>query len=399
MAQALILVNGSPGPNTDVPINTSVALSNQNTGGETTYLWTILDQPAGATDSLSASNIQSPSFTPRKEGTYLLQIVVNAGPSQLVNRTVVAVRQVKTRTRVPAAGETTEAATATGWALAVDALLQLVDTIRADPGVTVCVAGASGLAINDVVKMSGQATILSGLPGQQTLPSVTKALATTSADMDQSLGVVLGAVDGGAIASGSIVYVRRFGQVSGLSGSPVVGDPVYASDTATLALAAGTVPRKVGTVIASAAGVYAVFLDGSYCDLGAIGSTPDVRTWGNSATTASPSTTEYLDPNWYRGAAAGTEIVFEVPYACVASRLRVRAATGPTGGNVVFTLRKNAADTALTATLLAAGTSATDLVNTVTFAAGDRISMKAASGTGVSVGCVNVLASLQLRRL
>ena len=57
------------------------------------------------------------------------------------------------------------------------------------------------------------------------------------------------------------------------------------------------------------------------------------------------------------------------------------------GNSVAFTARKNVADTALTATISgAAQTTNSDLVNSVTYAAGDRISMKLVKSAGMPAG-------------
>lgn len=400
MPQALITINAVAGSNVDLPINTLVQLGNTGIGGETTYAWTIVDQPPGSTDALSNPAIINPTFTPKKEGTYLLRLIVNAGPSQLSNQVVAAVRFLKTRIRVPAAGETNEASTSQGWSATPGAsdVLRLVDTMRADPTVVVASAGAGGLAVNDVVKFSGTATIKSTLPGQEIIPSVTKALANVAADMYQPLGVVVGEVGGGAIVNGSILLVRRFGQVAGLAGAPAVGAPVFASDTATLSLTAGTTPRRVGVVIAAAA-TYTMIFDGAFFG------TPDappVISFGDDSTGNAAATTTYGDP-WYgtrtsRGAAFETFIALHTPGVIRNARLRAYAGGGPTGDKVTFTLRKNAVDTAITFDVLVGVVTGSDLVNSVTFVAGDRFSLKQVSGPVLTKGVENYTVTLEYTR-
>lgn len=255
MPQALITVNGVPGSNLDVPINTLINLSNQNTGGETTYDWTILSQPPGAADSLSSTTIQSPTLTPTKEGTYLLRIVVNAATDNLSNQVVVSVRHLKTRTRVPAAFEEAEAG-AQGWSdpNGADDVLRLAQERTTDPGVAVVAAGEV-LAVGAVVRFAGTTIIKSGLPGEETLPSAFLAEAATATEVDGPLGYVVSSVDGGGIAIGTLINIRQFGIVDGIDlGSPAVGDRVYVSDTGTLSLAPGANERIVGEVIANGAG-------------------------------------------------------------------------------------------------------------------------------------------------
>ena len=64
MPQALITVNAVVGSNDDLPIDTLVTLANDNVGGETTYLWEIVDQPVGTADTLSSTSAPSVTFTP-----------------------------------------------------------------------------------------------------------------------------------------------------------------------------------------------------------------------------------------------------------------------------------------------------------------------------------------------
>jgi len=262
MVQALITVNSVAGSNTDLAINTSVQLNNTNNGGESTFAWQILDQPVGTTDSLSNAALQNPTFTPKKEGTYLIELVVNASlASEARNRVVCRVRQLKTRTQVPAAGETTESGSR-GHAAAVEEILKLVDTIRADPGVLVIQLGYNATA-KDVVRFTDSAVIKSGLPGQETVPVATLALATQAYVLTEELGLVMSAVDGGALSSGKLAYVRMLGLQTGCTIASVVDeDPIYVSDTGGLSRTVGTNTRRVGKAVSASAGVAAVFFRG-----------------------------------------------------------------------------------------------------------------------------------------
>lgn len=251
MTQASISVNTVVGSNTDLPINTLVQLNNVGNGGETTYAWTILDQPPGTTDSLSSSTVQNPTFTPKKEGSYLIQLVVNASLSdEQTNRVVCAVRQLKTRIRVPAAGETTEADSNDGYAADANDALRLVDTARADPGVVVAQLGYAATA-KQVVYFNGIATIKSTLPGQEVVPVVALASSTGPVPADASravLGMVLAAVDGGALSSGKLAYVRLYGLVLAVTvgGSPADETEVFLGVAGAISTS-GT--RSVGRII------------------------------------------------------------------------------------------------------------------------------------------------------
>lgn len=251
MASSNIKINGVAASNNDLPINTLVQLDNQNTGGELTFLWAIIDQPSGPADVLSSTIIQNPTFTPQKEGTYLIELIVNQSlPSEVRNRKIAAVRQLKTRERVPAADETIEDGSR-GWAGAAGAFLQKVDNASSDPVIVVGQTGAAALTVGNIVRCTGVATIKAGLPGQENVPSFTIANATTLTNVDEPLGIIIGAVDGtgGPYAAGVLVRVRIIGLFEGASGAgAVVGNPVYVSDLGTLALTVGTVTRQVGTV-------------------------------------------------------------------------------------------------------------------------------------------------------
>ena len=253
---ANITINGAPGSDTDLPINVLVQL---NTDVATTYTWAILDQPEGAADALSAVGIQNPTFTPRKEGTYLLRLIADLGLGSESRQTVVAaVRHLKSRRRIPAAGEVAEADLVRGWA--TDANRMLTDLDDAETGRwerVVCVADEPGLARGDVVYCSQRRTLKAGLPGEEYRPGVRKALAST-ANVLNWLGVLEGDVDGNPNpAADSAVVVRAFGRFGPTAGVPTaLLDPVYATDTGVLGLTPGTNRRQVGVVVQFGGGTF-----------------------------------------------------------------------------------------------------------------------------------------------
>ena len=254
MPQAQITVNGVAGSNDDLPINTIVLLNNNGIGGETTYNWTILDQPAGTADVLSNAAIQNPSFTPKKEGTYLLLLVVNQGTgTEVRNQVIVGIRQVKNRERIPAAGETTEDSAPEGWHIALSKQLQRVDALGADlMGTTVGVAAVGGLQVGDVLHVVGTTTIKTGLPGQETVPTFNKAPANVADNVNAALFILVGGVDGSPTpGNGAVIRVRAFGMVYGLVGSPAgIGSLIFASDAARPTVTSGTNTRRIGSVAA-----------------------------------------------------------------------------------------------------------------------------------------------------
>lgn len=263
--QAQITINAVVGSVTTLPLGTLVQLNNNGLGDETTYLWTILAQPEGPTDALSSTSIQAPTFTPTKEGSYLLRLVVNLGqPNEQTDQVVAAVRELETGDRIPAAGETTEVDPADGWAnTAVDRILQRV-TRFTDSGIAIGSAGVGGLVPGDVVWVTDTTTIATGLPDERTVPVFTKALATDPLAMSSDLFIVQQGV-GGSLSPGlgDLVRVVQFGLFGGVPYGvlPTVGDPIYVSDLGTLDLTPGTLERQLGNVASAGGGTYTGWFD------------------------------------------------------------------------------------------------------------------------------------------
>jgi hypothetical protein len=272
--QARVKINGTDGSNLNLPIGVLVSLSNDNIGGETSYLWAILDQPAGPADNLSSTSSATPTFTPNKEGTYLIRLVVNGPPlsPSFENQVTAGILQIKTGTRVPAAGETVESSASEGWhGTALEQSLQLLDTMRADPMLVVGVAGSSVPTRGAVVYASGETTLKSGLPGQENVPTFDTALATSTSNMAQPLFVVEAAVLGGAISGGTIIYARRVGKFTGVTDAGAVGADMFVSNAGAMSSTPGANRRKIGSIIEAAAGVVDVMFDSSVYDAGAGG--------------------------------------------------------------------------------------------------------------------------------
>ncbi|KKK82529.1 hypothetical protein LCGC14_2802480, partial [marine sediment metagenome] len=245
----LITINAVIGSDLDLPINTLVQLDNTNIGGETSFLWAILDQPAGTADLLSNATIQNPTFTPKKEGTYLIKLTVNTTLTDTVDA---AVLLLKTRQRVPAAGEQTEASTSRGWAVDTNAQFRFINDGIADPG-TIIVANADtgSLARGKIVRTTSQVTIKAGLPGEEKLPGVTLAPATIGGNMDELLMVIEGDVlSGASIAVGALGIARFIGRFGTFAlGLGNVGDSVFVNDSADLSTTPGTNRRQVGSIM------------------------------------------------------------------------------------------------------------------------------------------------------
>ncbi len=265
-----IQINGSPGSNDNLPLGTLVSLSNVSPSPVSSYEWAILSQPEGtSTDALSSTTSATPTFTPTKEGSYLLRLIVDKTlPTEATQQVIAAVRELETEDRIPAAGETLENNGTTGWAnTATDYILQRVTRLL-DAGVVVGQAGAAGLTAGTVLRATGVTTIGVDPANQRVVPVFTVINATTDAVLEPELVVLLAGVDGNpAPANGALIRARYSGLVQGVlypSTPPAVGDAVFVNDIGTLALTQGTVERPCGTVAAvnTGAGTYDVFFGG-----------------------------------------------------------------------------------------------------------------------------------------
>lgn len=113
-------------------------------------------------------------------------------------------------------------------------------------------------------------------------------------------------------------------------------------------------------------------------------------TFGNAAV-AGGGTTSYMDPFWVKGTSGVTEISLEVPIACTAVLATVRstAAGGVAAEDIVYTVRKNGADTALVVTCPNTDTSAS-AIGAIAFAQGDKVSVKAVASAGAANPANNI---------
>jgi len=389
VARALIQINGVDGSNDDLPINVVVNLNNDGNGGEVSYAWVILDQPPGPADALSATNIANPTLQPRKQGTYLLQLTVNGS---LVDEAIVGIRQVKTNQRVPAAGETIQDSATRGWANASGSFQQLVDSgYGANYGLVTAVSGGV-FSRGQVLKQTGEAVIMSGLPGQETLPQWAAANITNASDLylvESQLGVFESVVSTGSTNAvfGDIIYVRVAGRFAG-SGVTTggIGQEVYMDNTGALSLAPGSFPRIVGK---------SLNIDPS-ADLWInpqLTPQPMLLTWGNE-TGPSAGQTRYMNPSGFSATTVDSnETALLVPFDGTVLAFNANTRVGPVADSIVFTVRRNFADTAITATIPAGFGSGSDYTNPTSFLAFDSLSLSVVGGgalAGAPTGLVAV---------
>lgn len=113
--------------------------------------------------------------------------------------------------------------------------------------------------------------------------------------------------------------------------------------------------------------------------------------------TTTVSTAVFMAPG-YITAAIATEIQLTVTRPGTIRNLRVQVAGAGTGAQTVtYTVRKNAVNTALVATIGNTATGgASDLADTFTVAAGDLLSLQITKGAVVAAGQTNVIASVEL---
>ena len=278
MPQSKIRINTVIGSNDDLPINVVVNLDNANTGGEVSYLWEIVSQPEGPADALSSSSLSAVTFTPTKEGSYLIRLTVNGS---LIDTVIAAVRQLKSGMRIPAGNETEEVSATVGWSEDANADLQKLDSVYSDANVLAGIAG-SALSVGDVVRVTGTTAIKVGLPGEERLFTWDAADATTQANCAGALGVVVERVPAGAIGPGDYVRVRVSGLVENtpVTGTPVLGGEVFVDDAGALSDTQGTVRRLVGIIAASNGGNWDVAFNGFLADIsgGGGGGVPSSRT-------------------------------------------------------------------------------------------------------------------------
>jgi len=260
MAAIIQINSGTPGVSNDnLPLDGLVTLTSVNTALHS-YTWAIVSQPEGPNDNIVGSG-QVVTFTPTKEGSYLVKLTVDFGyPSEDSQQLIAAVRELETGNRIPAIGETVENSVNDGWANPVDAILQRV-TRFTDAGVQPG-AAAEALAVGDVVYASDTYTLAAGLPGARVVAKWALAHANVVTEVQGVFGVVAGSVLGGGIATDDVITVQTTGLYQGVpfGSAPTVGDPVFISDAAGLSLTQGTIKRQIGTVCDVGTSTYAVMV-------------------------------------------------------------------------------------------------------------------------------------------
>lgn len=93
---------------------------------------------------------------------------------------------------------------------------------------------------------------------------------------------------------------------------------------------------------------------------------------------------------------SATEVQLEFFQACTVWGLGVNCGTGPGGTKTeVWTVRKNGVDTTLTVSITGAAVTGNDFAHPISFAAGDKVSIKVVTTAGT--GLADSICSLYLR--
>jgi hypothetical protein len=161
----------------------------------------------------------------------------------------------------------------------------------------------------------------------------------------------------------------------------------------------GAQPIGAGTDHAVATALLAGFmsaLDKAKLDGIAAGAGPAFLHWGSNSVSAT-TTTRYMPPGYDSALASLTAIQYRVPAACTIRNLRVRHnVLNGNGSPIVYTVRKNGVVTALTASLASTSSDASDLVNTVSFAAGDLLDIEVTKAASVGTSPNDVTAIVEV---
>jgi hypothetical protein len=230
-----IRINGSTNPKLDAVPGTTYAFDTTVTGS--VYLWEIVSQPPGGTDSFSSPAVQSPTLLVRNEGSYLVRLTVTTGAGSTQYTSILAAPSFTSNARVPAYGEQLEAiysGNAAGWDQGAGNALRSLDLYREQAGVIACVADGT-IAPGDLVVVGESPSapsvdpaaqlILSGLPGVRSLP-----IAFSYAGLGGALnprvplvGIAVGKPSGSSAVAGEVVLVRTSGLYQGLSFTRTTG--------------------------------------------------------------------------------------------------------------------------------------------------------------------------------
>lgn len=118
--------------------------------------------------------------------------------------------------------------------------------------------------------------------------------------------------------------------------------------------------------------------------------------FGNGSLTET-TTTRYLTPGYDAGVAQVTEWFMSAPFTGTIKNLHIRHnEAGGSANTIVYTVRVEAADSTVTATLAANGSTVADTSHTAAVTQGNRISVKATKASGVTTSPGNVIVTFEV---
>jgi len=267
MPIAKITINGATSSFAVVPIGSTVNLTNDGDGAETSFLWAVAtgSQPSGSYDGFDDPTSETPTFTPNKEGSYAGTLIVDADQT-LTASFVVAVRHMKSWLRSPAAGEKTEESGSYGWARALQEIHDKLDDEVGDGGTVVGLA-KTALTRGELVRPTGSLFIKSGSVGEERILEFGRVSGEATGSFQSTLFMVEGEVASGSNSdpiSGSLFTARYMGIFGPLTGTdPATGDEVFARDDGVISLALGSTDRKLGNVVSTDGSTYYIHFDGT----------------------------------------------------------------------------------------------------------------------------------------
>jgi hypothetical protein len=193
--------------------------------GVVTYLWEIVSQPPGTTDTLSSASAATPTLIANKEGSYLIRLTATNGAGTTQETALLVNPSITSGLRVPAYAEIIEAG-ATGWDQGAGNILRSLDLYREQAGVIACVVRNGSVSAgrlvtvamdpSDVLDEQSAVQVLSSKPGVRSLPSAFSVPDDGFNIHAPLVGIAIGGPDGSSsVSAGSVVLVRISGVYSG----------------------------------------------------------------------------------------------------------------------------------------------------------------------------------------
>lgn len=243
MTAALIHLNAAPGPLESIKQGNSVALSNADDTGVSTWEWTLISKPAGSVAVLASTSAPTTSFTADVEGAYLVRLIVNKALGDRADaRAIARIKTPHLALRLLARDETTETDVVEGWASTLREAFQFLEKGVGLATKKTAVYSGSLVSAPVALFITGSYTLLNGdvvpLVSTQTTEGTGKVFFGIYDDQLVSIG------------GGDVVKVVTGGHTSLFTnpGGFVAGDLVYA-------VASGAIGKTAGSAASHLIGV------------------------------------------------------------------------------------------------------------------------------------------------